>query len=60
MDGRYWITGVQLGMIKALAGSDTVQKIITQIEDTQFITSKTNFRKIMKIMIKKVLEEPKK
>lgn len=37
MGGRYWITGAQLGTIKALAGSEQVQKILEQIEEEQFI-----------------------
>jgi hypothetical protein len=47
-------------MIKALAGSDTVQKILTQIEENQFIGSKTYFRKIMNNVIKEILKNDKK
>ena len=39
MSERYWITGVQLGMIKALAGSDALQDVLKSVEDEQFIGS---------------------
>lgn len=46
MGGRYWITGVQLGIIKALSEnidiSETkkIAEIIRDVEDKQFIMNK--------------------
>ena len=49
MGGRYWITGVQVGLIRAMIGHDTnyitgkkqlkeIDKILDEIFDKQFIS----------------------
>lgn len=48
MGGRFFITGVQLGMLKAYAingMSEEGQKLINEIEDSQFMCNKHNFEK---------------
>jgi len=37
MGNRYWITGVQLGMLMALTENLEVQKLLGQIEDKQYL-----------------------
>ena len=37
MAGRYLITGVQLGMLVALPNQEDRQKLISDIEDKQFL-----------------------
>ena len=48
MGGRFFITGVQLGMLKAYAingMSKDGQKLINDIEDNQFMCNKREFNK---------------
>jgi len=50
MSERYWITGCQLGMIKAFVKNDAVsirtniEEIVQEIEDNQFIGNKKTFK----------------
>ena len=37
MGNRYWITGVQLGMLMGLTESEEVQKLLGQIEEEQYL-----------------------
>ena len=48
MGGRYFITGVQLGMIEALADKDPKQvlSLIKEIEDKQYICDAEEFKKL--------------
>lgn len=50
MGNRYWITGVQLGMIMAFLmqreGEGIIKKILKEIEEKQFIGSEQMFKKI--------------
>ena len=48
MGNRYWITGVQLGMIRALAGSNPVQEILLEIEEKQFIGNRQDLERMKK------------
>jgi hypothetical protein len=50
MSGRYFITGVQLGMIEALAEKDPKQvlDLIKEIEDKQYICDKEEFDETIK------------
>ena len=52
MSERYYITGVQIGIIKALAGKDkgAVLKTLKDIEDKQFIGNRSDLNKILKQM----------
>jgi len=50
MGGRYFITGIQLGMIEALAEKNPKQvlDLIKEIEDKQYICDKEEFDKMIK------------
>lgn len=50
MSGRFFITGVQLGMLKAYAingMSEKGQRLINEIEDKQYICDKDQFDKLL-------------
>ena len=42
MGGRYYITGVQLGMLKSLNKDDEIDEILEEIEESQFMGDTEN------------------
>jgi hypothetical protein len=55
LGGRYYITGVQIGMIRAFARQENethIKKLLDEIEDKQYIGEKEDFEKKIKKKIK--------
>jgi len=50
MGGRYFITGVQLGILIGLAKTTEMQKLLGEIEEKQYICDKEEFDKKYKAM----------
>ena len=51
MGGRYYITGVQIGVIKAFLKTrnlSDIDKLLDDIEEKQFIGKKKDLKKIIK------------
>jgi hypothetical protein len=51
MGGRYFITGVQIGMIRAMAKleNDTeINEVLDEVEEKQYIGDKEEFEKVHK------------
>jgi len=48
MAERYWITGVQLGLLQTLNNMKARQKIVNQIVDEQFIGGEKELKKMFK------------
>jgi hypothetical protein len=51
MGGRYFITGVQIGMIRAFAKLENdadINKVLDEIEDNQYLCEKEEFEKSQK------------
>lgn len=49
MSGRYYLTGVQIGMIMALANKrefTQIKNLIREIQDKQYICEKEEFKEI--------------
>ena len=49
MGDRYWITGVQLGMLIALAENIEVQKLLGQIAEEQYLCEESELNKSMEV-----------
>jgi len=49
MGERYWITGVQLGTLQVLPTSSMRRELIDEIVDKQFIGSKKDLEKLLKV-----------
>lgn len=57
MGGRYFITGVQIGMIRAfskLENDTDINKVLDEIEDNQYLCEKEEFEKNLKKKPKKI------
>ena len=48
MGERYWITGVQLGMLQELPEKELRSKLVEKIIDKQFIGNTNTLKKILK------------
>ena len=48
MGGRYFITGTQLGMFKALIKNKDIQRILKQVEEKQFIGNSKFLNRLMR------------
>ncbi len=56
MGGRYWITGVQLGMLRAFTSTEKIEKIediLVDIEAEQYIGNVVNNEEVEIVIIKK-------
>jgi len=56
MSGRFWISGVELGMLIAFAqlkNDNELLRLLYQIEDTQYLCTKEEFEKIVEKWKKK-------
>jgi hypothetical protein len=54
MSNRFWISGVEIGMLKAFAkmeDEEGINKLLDEIEDKQFIGDAKEFDKIYKKII---------
>lgn len=56
MGGRYWVSGVQLGMLQASPKKE-VEKLVDAIIDKQFIGSKEEFEELLAEFEEDVIEE---
>ena len=45
---RFFITGVQLGMLQAMNNEDDRKKLVDEIVENQFIGNKEKFEKLLK------------
>ena len=48
MSERYWITGVQLGLLKSYTHINSRETIIKEIIKNQFIGNKEHLKKLLK------------
>jgi hypothetical protein len=56
MSNRFWISGVEIGMLKAFAkmeDEEGTNKLLDEIEDKQFLGDAKEFEKIYKKIIVK-------
>ena len=49
MSGKYWITGVQLGMLRAFSDKKELIKTLDEIETNQFIGSRNFIKRVLMV-----------
>jgi hypothetical protein len=55
LGGRYWISGVSIGMLRAFAKQENeadINKLLDNIEENQYLGDKEDFEKTFKKKIK--------
>ena len=56
MGDKYWITGVQLGMLIALAKNEEVQNLLGKVADNQYLCEKEEPNNLKYKESKKIME----